>query len=646
LICFPVAFFCFEYILEGEPVIDSSDSPAQGDDLTHHPIELTISNRSPSLPSLALQTRQFDMSFDNGIVEAWPEDEYRGNDDLGFDLHDDYDQKPKKNKNNSNSKKTLVEIKHEGYTLEKAQPRVGEKPSWARIGQRPLPFDDKTLVDMVKRHRKRKGTTVDEDFKQLTVNQQGVVQRLLDDRKRKEKTKNAEWILYDVQRFGQWKWRTVDVKQIQVILKRVDKTIPLKNGEYVRNAVKNQYHDFEIIDLAEPTSNNSSKKNKDKKLKKAKSYDDVMFEASDDPLGLSLGLGSNQRDHGRHNSNTHNHFDQQMRDQRPPWDQMPLAPPPMQPPPGAFPQDPNGPGPFGQPPPFPPQQFHQPQPQSARQSQTNIQHPFQPDPNVASMAQFDFPPNINDPILPHPHQNGMDREPAHTQHRERRLSARRQSMSGDPGNIRRLEDKLDSLTIQLGSRKHGGSESSEYGDESVWSYPSDGHSWTPPSSPRSYFSEHRARGSLERRRSSTSRDPRYHPRYRSHRYRDAEIEPAYTYRSDRPYSPEYHRRGSKRPSLIHAATYAADDYPVGSSAQPRALPPAPQPPRQLQRRLTGFEDRDRYENQGYDDRRSDFRDRHDSRDVPDSRRFDDRYDSRRRDSVYEGGRRRSSQQYW
>ena len=596
-----------------------------------------------------------------GIVDPFADDHFgRGNNDMvQFDVgYDEYDSKPKKNKNNSNSKKTLVEVKHEGFILEKAQPLAGERSSWSRIGQRPLPFDEKMLVDIVKRHRKSKGTTVDEDYKQLSPNQQAVVTRLLEERKRKEKTKNADWILYNVQRIGKRTWRSVDVKQLQVILKRIDKTLPLKNGEYTKNAFKtSQYQDFEIIDLAEPNKD----KKKDKKLKKSKSFDDVFGDIDDrnDPLGIS-GFGPPQRDHGRnnnrghdpfdihhHNNNNHQHFDNHMPRQSQQFDHMPrqsgqfdpmqnIPAPPTHGPPGAFPGAQN---PFDQ---LPPQPFAQPfnqqqhHPQSARHSFSNI-NPFQPDPNIAPMAQFDnLPPVIDDQVWPHPHQHGRDRDRARSLSRERRPSARRPSLGIDTGNMRRLENKIDDLAGQISTIRPIGSESDEYEGESVWSIPS-ARSFTPPSSPRSYFSD-KARGSLERRRSSAGRDPRYHTqaRYRSHRYRDVEVEPAYTYRSDRrEYSPEV-RRNSQRPKLLHAQTY--DDYPMGSSAEPRNLPLAPQPPRQQpQRRLTDFEDRDRYENRGYDDRRQS-----DYRDAQGSRRHGERYDDRRRSSRFEGGRRDSA----
>lgn len=599
------------------------------------------------------------MTFE-GVIDPFADQDFgRGNDDIQFDVggyDDDFNAKPKKNKNSSNTKKTLVEVKHEGYMLEKALPLPGERPSWARSGHRALPFDEKTLIDIVKRHRRSKSTTVDDDFKKLSPNQQAVVTRLLEDRRRKEKTKNAEWILYNVQRIGTRTWRNIDVKQLQVILKRVDKNLPLKNGEYTKNALKaTQYQDFEIIDLAEP--NNVKKDKKDKKLKKSKSFDDMFgaFDDRDDPLGMVVG----GRDHGRNNNNhghNHNQFDNQMPrqsqqfDNMPrqsgPFDQMPNIPPPNHALPGGpFSNDQN---PFAQLPqqPFPQQPFNQPpfgqpphqHPHSARQSFSNNANPFQPDLTVAHPAQFEnLPPAIDGQVWPHPHHNDRERDRARSMSRERRPSARRPSLGIDTGNMRRIENKLDDLANQFQNMRPMGSESDDYEGDEVWSIPS-GHSFTPPSSPRSHFSEHKPRGSLERRRSSAGRDPRYsgQARYRSHRYRDVEIEPAYTYRNDRrEYLPEY-RRGSQpqRPKLIHAATY--DDYPVGSAAEPRNLPLAPQPPRGPQRRLTDFEDRDRYENRGYDDRRrNEFREQ-------DSRRYGDRYESERRGSRYDGGRRDSA----
>ena len=536
-----------------------------------------------------------------------------GHDDYGRDPFDDYDafeRKPKNKKKNKDDK-APVETRYEGYTLEKAQPRTGENKSWARIGKRALPFDDKALLDMAKRHRQRTRTGPDQDFKLLSSNQQGVVNRLLEEQRRFEKQKNADWVLYDVQRFGKWHWTSMEVKKIQVILKRIDKNQQAKNGlSSSKNDTKTLYQDFEIIDLAVDPN-----KKKDKKAKKSRSLDDL--DPLDDPLGLGQGMPMDPRDRG---------FDQHMpQGSRDHFDAIPvppMGPPgaiPVGPPPGAIPIDQNGPNQF------PP--FQQPYPTSARQSFHGM-NPFQPNPDVASPVQFDQ--HMDGQPWPHPHQGGMDRMRPRSQSgpRERRQSARRPSV--DARKFRQLSDKVEDLNYKMSNWRMG-SESSEYDEDSIFSSPpSDGQSFSPPSSPRSYFSEVKPRrGSLERRRSSTSHDPRYHPRYRSHRYQDTEIEPAYSNYPDgrRDNGPEY-RRHSKRPSLHHSQTY--DDYPVGRGAEQRYLPAPPRP----MRRLTEYGDNYDYRGE-YDDQRRR------GQPAPDYDAFREGYEAARRDSVLDGGRRRS-----
>ena len=581
-----------------------------------------------------------------GVVMADDDFGMHGNDDM-FDVYDEIDTKPKKS---GSKKKTIpVEIQYEGYTLEKAQPRAGDRPSWARVGQRQLPHEDKALINIAKQWRKKQGPrkTMEDDFRLLTSNQQGVVNRLLEDRDRKEKTKNAKWILYDVQRIGPlstWRGIITEVKKIQVILKRVDKTLPLnKNGEYVlrKNGITNEYPDRDLIDLTEVTT---IKQKKDKKVKKSRSLDDLFDNMNDDPLsynmgnmGMGLGLPPPPPNHGRNNSNADNQAPRNIAD---PFAALGPPPPPMHQQngmPGGFGLDHhhNGPGQFP-PPPFPQQPFHQ-QPTSARQSASNI-HPFQPDPAVASMAQFDLPPMNHGQQWPHPHQHGLERARTRSHSRDRRHSNRHPSISVDTGNMRRLENKIDDLTLQMANLNQPESDTSDFAEEELWSSPSDGWSFTPPSSPRSHFSDQKARGSLERRLSSAGRDPRYVAGYRSNRISDVgAIVPHSSYRNDRrEYAPEYRRSSKPRPALFHSQTF--DDYPIGSTAEQRYLPPAaPQPPR-LSRRYTEHSG-DRYEPRGYDDRRpSDYRG------YGEPRGFADRYDGGRRDSGY--GRRSNSNVYY
>lgn len=499
----------------------------------------------------------------------------------GHDIHDDdligivEPKKPKKKKDD----KTPVDIKYEAYSLERASPRHGERLSWARVGKRALPFEDKKLVNIVKQHQNQTRRSAEDDFSRLTSNQQGVINRLILERKQHESNNNAEWVLVDVQRFGKWKsWTTYDVKKLQIVLKRHGKD-QMKVGEHTASGGgSNSYHHFDIIDLADPIED----KKKDKKGKKDKSLDDH--------LDLLDDLGPPPPPH-HGNGPPGNHRD--------PWDQVPGPPPPGPPPPPIDHQFQQG---------FPPQFPPQFQPGFQPPIHGNGFNPFQPHPQFAAPGQFETPP-MNGAEFPHMHRHESARR--RSQSRPRQQSARRRSSSA-----KRRTDKVENWRRDNSSQE-------DYDEESIWSHGlSEDRSFTPPSSPRSGFSEAmpRGRGSLSRRNSSARPY-----KYRSDRYRDSEIQPAYTYRDDgRHYSRDagrYSRRAS-----VHQ-----DDYPAGGAAIPRYIP-APEPPRRpLPRRLT-------YNNDPYD-----------YNDLDDVRRSRDLADLRRRSTIqydpleeaYEAGRRAS-----
>lgn len=492
------------------------------------------------------------------------------NDGPCYDAYDDNAGKSKnktkgKDRDNVKDDKSPLETKYEAYILERATPKIGEKPSWSRICKRPMLFEEKKLVEGVKARRKRTGNTPQQDFKKLTPNQQDVINRIILDQKQMEKSKNADWVLADVQRIGQKTWLSTDVKdvkKIQIVLKRHDKNAA-NGGKYVTGSGGSSNQHVEIVDLNEPLDKKKGKDGKDgkdgkggKKARKSKSFDDLG--GFDD----SYGLGIQPPQPANHRPRQPEHFVQ-----------PPMLPPMPQPGPiGPHPFDHNGPSQFQQP------QFQQQAwPQNPRQS-FHDENPFQPDPHIAVPGQFDSP-QMGDQEWPHLHHSAREQRDSHSI--PRRPSARRQS--SDAKRLRKLETKLDNLNLNMEDwRNRGDSSEDAFDEDSTFSAPPSGD--TPPSSPHSAFSDVRPKGSLERRRSSAN--PRYHPR-RSYRYRDVEVEPEYTYRAEpRRYSPD-HRRQARRPSLHHAATY--DDYPVGRIAEPRFLPPQP-------RRLTNYA-----ENYDYDD---------------------------------------------
>ena len=524
-------------------------------------------------------------------------------------------------KDNKKDDKTPVGDKYEGYMLERANPRgTGEKLSWSRVGKRALPFSEKKLYEIMRAHRKRSGKTSEEDFAALSSNQRGIIDRLILDRKLNEKNKNADWVLVDVQKDVSWKWRTVDVRKIQVIIKRYDKNQASGTGNHAAGGGKTSYQFGEIIDLSEPPEkkkdHNNNGKDGAKKPRKPNNLDNLdNLDILGDPLGLGgFGPPPREQNHGHGHGPPHGHNQPMHNDL--------FAGQPMPPPPGPLPGPPpppmhnlNGFGP-NTPIPFGPN--HGPGPRM-------IEHPFQPNPEFAVPDPYESPP-MHGQEFPHPHMGGARvRTRSHSQ--RRKSSTRRPSV--DPRVVEEMQDEIEQLKEERYQRNERearsrmdrfrfGSEGSEesYDEESIFSPPpSDGRSFTPPSSPRSQFSERMARGSLERRHSS--RDPRSLPRYRSngYKYREVEVEPAYTHRNDsRRFSPD-RRRHSSRPRLHHSQTH--DEYSTGGGQ--RFLPPA-QP-----RRLTDA---------AYDDERAEYDQRR-------RRRRSTTFDPRLQE-AFEAGRREAT----
>ena len=549
----------------------------------------------------------FPGDFDNG-----PREYFDDNDDFGGKSKN-----KKKNKDKDSDKyrddKSPIETRYEAFTLERAKPKVGERYSWSRVDKRPLPFEAKKLVDMVKAHRKKASSSLQQDFAKLAPDQKDLINRIILDLTKTEKNKHAEWVLVDVQRFGTRTWTRVEVKKIQIVLKRHDKNI-VDGGKYMTSSGNNSYQYVEIIDLAESLDKRRDKDGRDgkdgKKTKKFKSFENL--DAFEDPLG---GLGLPPQPPMHHNNHPiHNDFPQHVGPSPPPLGPL-----------GSIPFDPNGPNEF-QPP-----QFQPPFPQNPRQSFHN-ENPFQPNPEFAAPGQFEIPPTMDGQDWPHPNHSARERRDSRSQ--QRRPSMRRESK--DAKRLRKLETKFDDLNFKMDNWHTGGDSSEEVFDEdSIFSPPpSDGRSFTPPSSPRSAFSDARPKGSLERRRSSAN--PKYQPRYRSIRYRDVEVEPGYSHPGERRrYSPDS-RRHSRRASVHHAATY--DDYPNGRAAEPRYLP-APPPRAPMPRRLTDYAEN--YDYADYDDTR-----RQRDRDRPEMRRrstvqydpVQEAYEAGRRDMAMNGRR--------
>ncbi|KAK3059035.1 hypothetical protein LTR09_000601 [Extremus antarcticus] len=607
----------------------------------------------------------FQGPYPDTMMGGAPPDAHWDNDSdrRGVDMDDIlwFDEKPKKKNNNNNNssgnnnnkdnnnnnnnnifKEKPVEVRHAGFMLERLKAndtevdrrksrtrQAPETRSWSRVGTQELHYDEQQLIKVANDHLKRSGKSVHEHFRALGSSERAAVNDLVLHQMSNEKNKNAKWVYYDISRDKAWVkgglWtRTEITRGLQVILKRIDNTpykgstmtatmkTTTKNGKDVGRDDKQVLQDLEFMDFSldhnkkkantNTNANNNNNNNGTKKPKKQVRNDELPDAIAFAGLGLS-DTEPMPQNYQQHNTGHH------VQDFGPPLDYFnQQVPPPV---PGAIPINR-----------MPPQPIHPPHPISARHQQQEP-HPFNPLPGVPGVGFLPAPGDFESPHMhgsewPHPHQHQHSESMrGHAGGQERRpKSARRASVGADPRRMSQLENKVEELTSIIQDFQVGdsSSDSQRDGDSGFSRGFSPTRSWTPPSSPRSHYSEARQRRSLERGKSVSSR-----PKYRSQQYREVDIEPGYTHRrrDDRDRRP-------RRLALTRAVT--VDDYPVGHGAEPR-LVRAPEPPR-MQRRSTEYGD-------GYDyrERERDY-DQRDHEFVPEysrrQSRFDVEYDPNRR----------------
>ncbi|KAK0302809.1 hypothetical protein LTR01_008483 [Friedmanniomyces endolithicus] len=431
----------------------------------------------------------FDDSFAN------PDDRYAA----PFDDHVQNKSRSSKDKT-KNFGKERIEPSLKGYILVKADPPLGQKANWARVYKRDLPIDDKNLATEIKTHQRKTGKKVSTIFRELSLNQQGIVNRMVAQHILKDKNSHAEWVLADVQRFGVTRLgRLIETKKMQVTLQRQLRGDDRKPGTVNASNARN-YHEFgEIIDLAEPLSGKKDKKGK----KQQDWYDDniqpvdVIYEPA------AAGWAHPEPVYDAH-VNQHHHQQQHQ-----PQQQQPIYDDPMPPPMVPFPSDP-----MAYPPhhdaqmPLPPlpQQYQPPFPAAH-------QNPFTPNLDIMPPGQYEQPRwDDQPPIRPRVYTPAAERK--------RSASARR---------LRKLETSVDYLTRKVEDWNVSSGDSSEgHRDrESIFSDPHTGGTKTPMSSlhsedmfPRGDY-DHRKR---EKDRTAERREKKYRDEARERRYRDERIE--------------------------------------------------------------------------------------------------------------------------
>ena len=135
---------------------------------------------------------------------------------------------------------------YEGWSLERIKTGPGESLSWQRCGLTKLPFNQEELVALVKKHRREtRSKYASSDFKKLSSDKQGLINRILDKKHVNETSKTAEWTLVDVQQLQRpTGFLSSETVKLQIVIKRTDK------GSDKPEASSYPYS--EIIDLAVP----------------------------------------------------------------------------------------------------------------------------------------------------------------------------------------------------------------------------------------------------------------------------------------------------------------------------------------------------------------------------------------------------------
>jgi hypothetical protein len=527
-----------------------------------------------------------------------------------------------------------VETRYEGFVLEKAPPlRSGAQPTWARVSKREMPFDSNKLLGLVKEHRRKTRSGPANDFNQCGPKQQGVINRLIAERKRDDKNPNADWVLVDVQRsvirrFGV----PSETTRMQVILKRQDKN-ETRTGDPKSVSGTNGYQDTEIIDLAHPMPAKKNQANSsgvldgdnNAKPKKQKSnnqnhrdnfHDQQNFNPQDEitgilgnPTGLGIPQFEQQQMHGHNDHHRHHRHNSGQG-------------PPMPPPPG-FGDTPDILGIPGDVPPPPPHNIPGAPHHGFPPAQPYERNPFEPNAGLINPEQFssqvmdddfDHQPRARVRTRPSTPARIPSRSAMRASHGQEELRQLIPDLRDAVREVRELRDqgpedvrrKFERWNISDSSNTGGSADSLFDQEAGAYSTSASSFSDMPRDFPRDSLHDDRRRKSVGRsspRRRSVSRDRyrergsyhfgrREHDRRRDPLYRDDrprrysdeyEIQPAISYPRERRYSPDASRpRYVAQPPRLHRS-YTVDDYPEGMMAE--AVPY--QPPR-IQRRVTDF----------------------------------------------------------
>lgn len=530
--------------------------------------------------------------------------------------------KKDKNKNkltdkaNDKKPRKLIEPTYEGFVLTQVASASGERPTWGKVIQRPMPFDSAKLFNQAQARQRKQGISTPELFGKLSPDKQGVINQLIESRKLGEKDDFADWVLFDVEKVHKDVPRNFlrserIVVALHVILKRQDRATGAPKAQSTKQNTSLPYDPSQIIDLSQPVKafKDDKKDEKKKPVKDKKNKQDPHQDILDNIINAQPAQQHNRRQHPNQAPYPDERFFEDDFDRPDPFAGVQMPPaggaiPVHQPP--ILPQ--HGPNPFAGVQTPPPgaipvqahQQFHNVPPQAPMAPHIN---PFQPEVPGTVPEQYAMPPH-HEPAAFEPAYGPARinrRERSESRHRyaremeaeaeERRLRSRSRRRREEAEERRRsesrrrheadrrqdeqimdlrrtnhrltmdvdsLRDKFDKINLASGS-----SAASTERDSGMWSPTMSDRYSTPNTSPDR---NRRPTGSLHRRKSSAARDMPRQRYYRDNRSRypneRSEIQPAYTYQ------PRGDSRG-RRPVEMLRRSQTYDDYPLPGHQQPR-----------------------------------------------------------------------------
>lgn len=176
------------------------------------------------------------------------------------------DTKAKKSKKDA-EQYPFVQTNYEAYSLQRMTPNVGDAKTWSKVGKLKSPFDSAKIYKDAIAHRKKTGLDPAKVYDRLLINQQGVIDRMLIQKRQEEKNPNAIWTLFDVRKVREPVRKGIfraDLETVKLVvtLRCQDKSRSTLNDKPPGSTASPGKFVGEIIDLSVPPKEGKKKKNK------------------------------------------------------------------------------------------------------------------------------------------------------------------------------------------------------------------------------------------------------------------------------------------------------------------------------------------------------------------------------------------------